>query len=639
DGRFRIEALALAAGSNVFHVRVTSADGDRSRRATAGVRRASAPAAPAGLQAAAVGHVVDLTWNANTESDLLGYRVQRNGGYVQADDVADGLVASSDACCDAAYVVDGDTATAWDLAATFEPLAQNGDTDPALEIALGNLQIVSALDLDWSDAETATGNVDVYARSEYGDWLRLTQLRRTSAAAYTLTLPQAYRSDRLRLVVRAPDAAGGYAQLRLAEVRVRTWHLQSATALQQTVLDGTHGYRVAAVNTAAQQSAWSAPADVGIGDTTPPDAVVLSGALQDATATLTWTASNAADVARYVLTRNGVPIAEVAAAGERRHVDANLALGSHAYEVVAYDAFDNASLPSNRVNLTVSGSGPGVPTALTVVAPPQGRSLALGWSAGAGSAPVRYLLRRAAAADGPYSEIATPAATSFSDAPLVDGTRYYYTVEAVDVAGNRSGASAPVSGVPRDLQPPAPPLLTYPVAGDGRLHVTDDNSLVCGRAEPGSVVQVQRDGSVSATATAAALAGYTDYPANNTYLYSWLQIAADGWHLLDNGSVLRVVDLRSGQQETVASGTSLAQWSAQGLTAYYLQDGQIRARPAGRNPETLPLQAEEIRNFAVSADESRVLLLGRYAAGTAPAADGLWWLHRDGSDAGAVGGF
>ncbi|WP_257389410.1 fibronectin type III domain-containing protein, partial [Tahibacter caeni] len=36
DGRFRIEALALAAGSNVFHVRVTSADGDRSRRATAG---------------------------------------------------------------------------------------------------------------------------------------------------------------------------------------------------------------------------------------------------------------------------------------------------------------------------------------------------------------------------------------------------------------------------------------------------------------------------------------------------------------------------------------------------------------------------------------------------------------------------
>lgn len=639
DGRFSLDALALADGSNTFSVRVTGADGDRSRSATSGVRRSSAPAAPAGLQAGATGAVVDLSWNANSESDLLGYRVQHNGGYVQADDSVAGLVADSIVCCDAAQAVDGNPATAWDFATTFEPLAQDGATDPPLQIDLGAAQIVSALELDWDDADTATGNLDLYARSEYGDWLRVAQLRSTGAATTVLSLPQPYRSDRLRLVVRAPVAAGGDAHLRLAELRVRAWPLQTATTLQQSVLDGVHRYRVAAVNTAALQSAWSTPAEVGIGDTTPPDAVVLSGSLQDDTATLSWTASNAADVARYVLTRNGMPVADIAAAAERRHVDAHLPLGSYAYEVIAYDAFDNASLASNRVNLTVSGSGPGVPTALTVVAPPQGRSLAVGWNAGSGSAPVRYLLRRATAAEGPYTEIATPTTTAFTDAPLVDGTRYYYAVEAVDVAGNRSGASAPASGVPRDTLPPAPPVLTYPVIGDGHLRIAGERSLVCGRAEPGSLVQLQRDGSPAATTTAAPAANYSEYLAADTYLYSWLQIAADGWHLLDNGAALRLVDLRSGQTETETGDIRLAQWSTQGLTAYYVQDGRLRAKSPGRAAENLPLQAEEIRNFTVSADESRVLLLGRFAPGTAAATDGLWWLRRDGSDAGAVAGF
>ncbi|MBN8741552.1 MAG: hypothetical protein BGP24_19365 [Lysobacterales bacterium 69-70] len=639
DGRFTLDGLALADGSNSITLRVTSADGDRSRSAVAQLRRSGAPAAPSGLQAVATGSVVDLSWNANGESDLLGYRAQHNGGYVQTDDILDGLSASSPVCCDAVLAADGHAWTVWDFSTTFEPLADDGATDPPLEIDLGAAQIVSALELDWSDADSATGNIDLYARSEYGDWLRLAQLRRSRAATYVMPLPQPYRSDRLRLVVRAPEAAGGDAHLRLAEVRVRAWHLQTATTLQQNVLDGTHRYRVAAVNAAAQQSAWSTPAEVGIGDTTPPDAVVLSGSVQDDTATLSWTASNAADVARYVLTRNGTPVAEVAAGAERRHADAHLPLGSYAYEVVAYDAFDNASLPSNRVNLTVSGSGPGVPVALAVTAPPQGRSLDVSWNAGAGTAPVRYLLRRATATDGPYTEIATPTATSFADAPLADGTRYYYTVEAVDIAGNRSGASAPASGVPRDLLPPAPPVLTYPTGGDGRLRLAADRSLVCGRAEPGSLVQLQRDGVAAAATLAAVGADYSDYPAVGTYLYSWLQIAADGWHLLDNGYTLRILDLRSGEVETVTSGSSLAQWSAQGLTLYYLQDGQIRAKPAGRAAETLPLQAEAVQNFAIAADESRVLLLGRLATGSASAADGLWWLRRDGSDAGAIAGF
>ena len=37
------------------------------------------PLAPSGLQATLVGSDIQLTWHANTESDLLGYLLYRNG--------------------------------------------------------------------------------------------------------------------------------------------------------------------------------------------------------------------------------------------------------------------------------------------------------------------------------------------------------------------------------------------------------------------------------------------------------------------------------------------------------------------------------------------------------------------------------
>lgn len=637
DGRFVLEAIALDAGDNAIVLSAITHSGDRSRRATRRVTRAAAPAAPTGVQAGATGYDVSVQWNANAETDVIGYRIEHNGGYVHPDDTLTPVTVTSAACCDAERSIDGDPATHWDLSTWFEPLALDTQTDPMLELDLGAAQVVSALELDWRDADTASGNVDVYAHSGDDGWVRVAQQRLAASAHLTVALPAAYRSDKLRLVVRSPLAAGGSAHLTLAEVRVRVWHLVDAATFGQTVLDGQHRYRVAAVNANALQSAWSAVASVGIGDTTPPDPVVLDGTLTGNTATLTWSASAAPDVARYRLSRNDNALAEITANAERRHVDANLALGDHAYTVVALDAFGNASEPSNRVTLQVAGSGPGLPQALAVIAPPQGATLQLSWNAGDGSAAVNYLVRRATSADGPFAQIASVTATTFVDTPLVNGMRYHYTVEAIDAAGNRSGASAPASGVPRDALAPAAPVLSYPVAGGGRVAIDGDRSLVCGRTEAGSLVEIRRDTTLLATTTAAAQLQRSDHPVVGTYLYSALSLAADGWHLADTGSgtALRIVNLHDEQVETIAVAARLAQWSAHAVTLYYVVDERLQTKRPGRAPQPLPLVTEAIHTYAVTADESRVLLYGRRTGDTI---DTLWWLSRDGTLARSIVG-
>lgn len=78
-GRFVLGNVPLAPGSNRVVVRVTDARGNRSIAADTWIDRATIPAAPMGVNAAAVDRLVTINWSANSEAGLLGYRVLRNG--------------------------------------------------------------------------------------------------------------------------------------------------------------------------------------------------------------------------------------------------------------------------------------------------------------------------------------------------------------------------------------------------------------------------------------------------------------------------------------------------------------------------------------------------------------------------------
>lgn len=634
-GRFELTGVPLAAGTSELIVRVLDERGDRSRPASVSVLRDAAPATPGGLGAAVAGHQVSLQWNAVAEADVIGYRLQRNGRYVLPDaPLPPPLATSSAHCCNAPFAADGDPATAWSVQGYFPPPQSESPGDPRLDIDLGTPQILTALALDFDSIAQASGNVDVYARTPEQVWVRVARSRAAPAARLEIALPQAYRSDALRLVLRAPGEFGGWVELKLAEVTLSVRALIAATDFTETVIDGQHRYRVSAVDRHALESALSPPVQADVGDSLPPDPVTLSGSVAARDVTLTWSASASADVAHYELHRDGQLIANVPAAAERRHVDALRPPGQYGYEVVAVDAFDNASAPSNRVSMQID-SGLAAPVLDAVDAPAAGAALDLRWRAGDATPVAQYLVHRSTSEQGNYAVVATVAATQWRDIGLSNGTRYWYRIVARDVQDVLSAPSAALSAVPRDRSAPMAPVFTYPTVAARPLQPEDSASLVCGRAEAGSTTTLERNGSIVASVTTAAAVAN---PLLN--LAGWrppYEFAADGVHFAARrDGIWHIVDRRTLLGDSTQSEGPV-QWTRRGLWLYSFHDGRLHAQWPGRPAQPLAAAtAASLRAFAVSADRSRLLLLGRREA--ADGADTLWLTAQDGSNARVIAG-
>ena len=138
---------------------------------------------------------------------------------------------------------------------------------------------------------------------------------------------------------------------------------------------------------------------------------------------------------------------------------------------------------------------------MAVTAPPEGAALDLSWQPSPGSTPDHYIVRRSLSLDGTFDLIAEPASTAYRDAPLVNGTTYFYTVEAVDAFGDASGPGAPASGTPRDRIAPAPPLLTYPTVASDLLHQDAMSVDICGKSEAGAIIDLESTDGLMAAAT------------------------------------------------------------------------------------------------------------------------------------------
>jgi len=69
----------------------------------------------------------------------------------------------------------------------------------------------------------------------------------------------------------------------------------------------------------------------------------------------------------------------------------------------------------------------------------------LNWNASSGAS--SYNIKRSGTSGGPYTQIASTAATNFTDSGLANGTKYFYVVSSYNSAGE-SPNSAEVSGTP-----------------------------------------------------------------------------------------------------------------------------------------------------------------------------------------------
>jgi hypothetical protein len=134
---------------------------------------------------------------------------------------------------------------------------------------------------------------------------------------------------------------------------------------------------------------------------------------------------------------------------------------THTLAFVGTDLFtgDNTMFLDN-VAIVLTAALPPTPTGLA--ATPAKGQVSLSWTASPGA--TGYQVKRATASGGPYTTIATPAATSYTDTGLVDYLTCYYVVSATNSVGdsaNSTEVSATPAIVPGNFGFEAPVTATY----------------------------------------------------------------------------------------------------------------------------------------------------------------------------------
>jgi hypothetical protein len=118
--------------------------------------------------------------------------------------------------------------------------------------------------------------------------------------------------------------------------------------------------------------------------------------------------------------------------------------------------------------------GPGTLTPLapvpTNVAATGGNAVVtLAWDASSGA--TSYNVKRSTTSGGPYTQLANPTTTAYTDSTATNGTTYYYVVSAVN-AGGESANSAQASATPVAAKVPAAPTNLAATPGAAQVSLT-----------------------------------------------------------------------------------------------------------------------------------------------------------------------
>ena len=176
----------------------------------------------------------------------------------------------------------------------------------------------------------------------------------------------------------------------------------------------------------------------------PPASDELVATAGNAQVGLSWSASSGAtsyNVKRS--TTNGGPYTTIASPTTTSYTDTGVTNGTTYYYVVSAVNAAGESANSSQVSATPQLVVPPPPTNVTATA--GNGQVGLSWSASSGA--TSYNVKRSTTSGGPYTTIASPTTTSYTDTGVTNGTTYYYVVSAVNTAG-QSANSSQVSATP-----------------------------------------------------------------------------------------------------------------------------------------------------------------------------------------------
>lgn len=312
----------------------------------------------------------------------------------------------------------------------------------------------------------------------------------------------------------------------------------------------------------------------------------LSATAGNASVTLTWGSSSGAtsyNVKRSTVSGGSYTVVSTSGAvTTTRYSDTAVANGTTYYYVVsAVNAGGEGANSAQTSALPVAP--PTVPTGLGAIA--GNAQVVLSWAASTSA--VSYNVKRSTVSGGSYTTISTSGAiktTSYVDAPLTNGTTYYYVVSAVNASGESANSAQAQAQPVLPVVPPAVPTGLSAMPGNNQV------SLTWGTSSGAVSYNVKRAtvsmGSFTVLAVGVKTTSYVDTTAKNgtTYYYVVSAVNAGGVESA-NSNQFATVPFSSAQPPTGVVATagmatvSLSWNKVSGALWYYIERSTVSGGP------------------------------------------------------------
>ena len=282
----------------------------------------------------------------------------------------------------------------------------------------------------------------------------------SSRTLYSTTNSSAYRYYRLFISAQTSSYTG---QLGIAELELIGGGTFSSGQFNLEFVGARADANIAQI-TSSTTGVTMATTQQGAPAPMPAVPTGLSATPQDGQVTLHWNASAFAHSYKVKwATTSGGPYTSILVSGTS-YTHSGLTNNTAYFYVVSAVNFTGESADSAPISATPR-TAPAAPGGVSATA--SDGQVVLNWSAATGA--TAYSVRRAPVTGGPYTTIEQVSSLAYTDTGLVNGTRYYYVIVALN-QGVEGPASLEVNAQP-SASPASAQGLTA-IAGDGRVYLS-----------------------------------------------------------------------------------------------------------------------------------------------------------------------